>query len=145
MLVAMERSTTSPDEFIASLPDSVRADIATLDGVLSAAMAGQERVLWEGPMWGGTHQRIIGYGAMHYVNRSGTAVDWFVVGLAAQKQHLSLYVSAVVDGAYVLHEYADRLGKVKVGSANVTFRRAADIHLDVLRAMATRAREATTA
>jgi hypothetical protein len=145
MLVAMERSTTTPDEFIAGLPDATREDIATLDGVISAAMAGKERVLWEGVMWGGTDQRIIGYGAMQYVNRSGTSVDWFIIGLAAQKQYLSLYVNAVDGGAYILHAYAGRLGKVKVGSAHATFRRASDIDLGVLREMAAQAREVTTA
>jgi hypothetical protein len=144
MLVAMERSGTTPDVFIAGLPDDTREDIAALDRVISDAMTGVERVLWEGVMWGGTHQRIIGYGAMRYVNRSGTSVDWFVIGLAAQQRHLSLYVNAVDGGTYLLHAYADRLGKVKLGSANATFRRASDIDLDVLRAMAARARGVAT-
>ncbi|NJD28022.1 MAG: hypothetical protein FIA92_06950 [Chloroflexi bacterium] len=37
--------------------------------------------------------------------------------------------------------YADRLGKVKVGSANVTFRRLGDVGLPVLVEMATQARD----
>ena len=58
----MQRSSTSPDEHIASLPDEVREDIATLDAAIVSAMPGEERVLWEGKFWGGTDQRIIGYG-----------------------------------------------------------------------------------
>jgi hypothetical protein len=90
-------------------------------------------------MWGGTQQRIIGYGSHRYVNRSGKDVEWFVIGLARQKQHLSLYVNAVEDGAYLVQGYADRLGRVKVGSANVTFRRLADLDLAVLRELLDRA------
>jgi hypothetical protein len=137
----MQRSTTSPEDHIASLPDAVRDDIATLDAELTRIFAGHERVLWEGPMWGGTHQRIIGYGDYTQVSRSGASVDWFVVGLAVQKAHLSLYVSAAEDGQYLAKRYADRLGKVKVGSANVAFKRLADVDLPVVIEMAERARD----
>jgi hypothetical protein len=137
----MQRSTISPDDFIASLPDGVRDDIAVLDAQLSRVFDGHERVLWEGPMWGGTEQRIIGYGSFRQVNRGGDEVDWFVVGLAAQKAHLSLYVNAAEDGQYLVKRYADRLGKVKVGSANVTFKRLADLDLVAVVEMAERARD----
>lgn len=137
----MQRSSTSPDDFIATLPDTVRDDIAILDAQLSRIFDGHERVLWEGPMWGGTDQRIIGYGAYRYEGRSGAAGDWFVVGLAVQKAHLSLYVSAAEDGQYLAKRYADRLGKVKVGSANVAFKRLSDVELPVLLEMAERARD----
>jgi hypothetical protein len=92
-------------------------------------------------MWGGSHQRIIGYGAYRYEGRSGSAGDWFVIGLAVQKAHLSLYVSAAEDGQYLAKRYADRLGKVKAGSANVTFKRLADVDLSVLLEMAEHARD----
>jgi hypothetical protein len=137
----MKRSGTPVDEFLASLPDPPRTDLVAVDARIAEAMAGTDRVLWEGAMWGGTEQRIVGYGSYRYVNAGGAQVDWFVVGLAMQKSHLSLYVNAVEDGAYLVKRYADRLGKVKVGSANVTFKRLSDIELDVLLEMVARARE----
>jgi hypothetical protein len=139
----MDRSSTSPDEHIASLPDGVREDIAALDAAISGVMTGEERVLWEGKFWGGTQQRIIGYGAYRYKGRSGAEGEWFVVGLAAQKNYLSLYVNAADDDGYVIKRYADRLGKVKVGSANLQFKRAADVDLEVLREVVARARDLT--
>lgn len=138
----MERSKTSPDEFIASLADDVRDDIATLDATITDALPDLDRVLWEGVFWGGTAQRIIGYGTYEYRGRSGASGEWFVVGLAAQKAHLSLYVNAARDGAYIGQAYAPRLGKVKAGKANITFKRAADLDLDVLRELVTAARDA---
>jgi len=107
----------------------VREDLGALNAELARIFAGHERMLWEGPMWGGTEQRIIGYGAYRQENRSGAAVDWFVIGLAVQKAHLSLCVSAAEDGQYLAKRYADRLSRVKVGSANVTFRRLSDVEL----------------
>ena len=124
-----------------SLPDGVRDDIATLDAVIAGAMSGEERTLWEGVFWGGTTQRIIGYGAYRYQGRSGAEGEWFKVGLAVQKNYLSLYVNAAADGQSLAKTYAPRLGKVKAGSANLQFKRAADIDLDVLREMIAQARE----
>jgi hypothetical protein len=140
-ITTMQRSETSPDEFLASLPDDVREDMTTLDETLAGVFAEDERVLWEGKFWGGTQQHILGYGAYRYVGRSGAEGDWFIVGLAAQKNYLSLYVNAAEDGEYLGKRYASRLGKVKAGSANLQFKRAADVDLDVLREMAGRARE----
>ena len=62
-------------------------------------------------------QRIIGYGSYRYKGRSGAEGEWFVVGLAAQKNYLSLYVNAAAEGTPLPKLYAPRLGKVKAGSA----------------------------
>lgn len=141
----MQRSDTTPDDHIASLPDGVREDVAAVDQVLAPIFAADERVLWEGTFWGGSTQHIIGYGSYRYQGKSGAEGDWFVVGLAAQKNYLSLYVNAAEDGQYLGKAFAPRLGKVKAGSANLQFKRASDLDLDVLREMAVRARELTTA
>jgi len=141
----MQKSDADPDEFLASLPDHVRGDMVTIDEALAAVFAGDERVLWEGKFWGGTQQYIVGYGSYHYRGRSGAEGDWFVIGLAAQKNYLSLYVNAAEEGGSLGERYASRLGKVKAKRANIQFKRAADIQLDVLREMASRARELTPA
>jgi phage FluMu protein gp41 len=137
----MQRTTTSPDDYLASLPDDVREDMIALDAAIAPVFAGHERVLWEGVFWGGTEQRIIGYGDLRQRNSKGAEVEWFAVGLAAQKSHLSLYVSVVDDGQYILRRYCERLGKVKCSNANVTFKRLSDLDLPVAVEMVTRARD----
>jgi hypothetical protein len=141
----MEKSSVSPDEFIATQPDGIREDLEVLDREISKAMAGQERVLWEGVFWGGSQQQIIGYGSYRYVGRSGASGDWFIVGLARQKAYFSLYVNAADSDGHLLRRYSDRLGKVKVGSANVTFKRLADLDLDALRQLLKDVRSTVTA
>lgn len=141
----MERSSRSPDDHIASLPDGVREDVASVDAVIADAMSGEERVLWEGVFWGGSQQAIIGYGAYRYKGRSGAEGEWFVVGLAAQKKYLSLYVNVADGGKSLLQAFAPRLGKAKASSANLQFKRAADLDLDVLREMIVRARQLSAA
>lgn len=139
----MERSQTSPDEFIASLPDAVRADIAALDQRISKVMKGEERVLWEGRFWGGSEQRIIGYGAFTQTGRSGKEVEWFVAGLAAQKTYITVFVTAVEDGVYLVERYSDRLGKVKVGRSTISFKHLAQVDLKSLLELVARARKLT--
>jgi hypothetical protein len=138
----MQKTDTDPAAVIQAAPQALRYDYAALDGRIAEVMAGLPRVAWEGTFWGGTQQHIIGYGEYHYRGRSGSEGEWFIVGLAAQKQYLSLYVNATEDGEYLVKRYAGRLGKVKAGSANVTFRRLADVELDVLLEMVARARDA---
>ncbi len=122
----MEKSATSPDEHIASLTAEVQADVVELDRLITEQMPGASRILWEGRFWGGSDQRIIGYGDYTYQRSKRETVEWFIVGLAVQKSHLSLYVNAADGDGYLVSRYADRLGRVKVGSAAVTFKKASD-------------------
>lgn len=137
----MEKTTRDVDEFIASLPDDVRDDIRVLDEAIATAMTGHERVLYEGTFWGGSEQEIIGYGAIESPRSDGSTVEWFVVGLAVQKNHLSVYISAVEDGQYLSEKYGHELGKVKVGKSSLGFKRADDIEVGSLVKLVERARD----
>lgn len=128
----MERSSTKPSAWLATLPESRRAEMKRLDKLIAQRMKGHGRVLWEGTFWGGSEQTIIGYGDLDFTNSRGKTVPWFMVGLALQKQHISIYVNAVDGRQYAAEKFARRLGKVKVGKASVSFGRVADVDLDVL-------------
>ncbi len=66
--------------------------------------------------------QMLGYGFMPYRPRSARETTlWPLVALAAQKRHLSVYVSAVVDGAYLAEARAERLGRVSCGRSCVRF------------------------
>ncbi len=128
----MEKTSTHPDVHIAGLPVEVRADIADLDRLITKAMPGASRTLWEGRFWGGTDQQIIGYGEYTYQRSDKKSGVWFIVGLAVQKNHLSIYINAADEDGYLIARYADRLGKAKVGSAVMSFKSASDLDLDSL-------------
>jgi hypothetical protein len=139
----MERTRNDPDAFIDSLSDDVREDVGKLDEIISDQFGEESRVMWEGKLWGGTDQQIIGYGEFSYTNSRGENVEWFAVGLASQKNYISVYVNAVEDGAYLVQEFKDRLGQVKVGSASLSFPSLASLELDVFGELIRRAREST--
>ena len=137
----MERTDTDVDGFLTGVEGPRADDLRALDRIIAEELAGLERVLWEGPMWGGTEQRIIGYGGITQPRPRGASIEWFLVGLAMQQQHLSVYVNAAEDGEYLVKRRAAKLGNVKVGSAAVTFASLEALDLDAFRAMLRRARE----
>lgn len=127
----MEKTKTRVEEYIASLPDGVRTAMTNLDQAITKIMGRKERVLWTGKFWGGSEQNIIGYGDLTY-ERKGKTTEWFVVGLALQKNYISLYVNAVEDNMYMAEKYAPDLGKVKVGKASISFKDPADVNMEKL-------------
>jgi hypothetical protein len=132
-------TSKSVDEFIAANdPDG---SLSRLDAVITGALPGAKRMLWQGVFWGGTEQSIIGYGFIEQPRTKGKPVQWFLVGLARQKRYLSLYVNAAEDGAYLSKIYGERLGKTKVGSASLSFTSADAIDLSVLDELVRRAGE----
>lgn len=132
----MQKSELSVDEYLTALPSSESEVMQTVDAAITAAMPGRSRDLWQGTFWGGTSQTIIGYGDITQPRPKGPDVEWFALGLARQKRHYSLYVNAVEDDRYLGQVYAERLGKVTVGSASIGFRTLGDIDLDVLAELA---------
>lgn len=140
----MERHGRDVDEFLASLPETVRTDIVALDEMISDVMHGQPRELYEGKFWGGTDQEIIGYGRIQSQRSDKSDVEWFVVGLSMQKSYISVYVSAVEDGRYIAETYGPDLGKVKVGKSVISFVSLRDVDAAKLRAMVERARDVST-
>jgi hypothetical protein len=110
---------TEPDEieawFDAAGPRG--EELRRVDELVMAAAPGVDRQLV--PVGSGT---MLGYRLMPYRPRSAkVATTWPLIALAAQKRHLSLYVCAVVDGAYLAEARADRLGTVSCGKSCIRF------------------------
>lgn len=135
----MEKVKTSPDTFIASLADGTRESIEKLDKEIAKIMKGETRTLWKGTFWGGSEQSIIGYGDLVY-DRKGKTVNWFKIGLAVQKNYISLYVNAVEDNKYLGQTLGPDLGKVNIGASSISFKRLDDVDLPKLRELLKRAK-----
>ena len=131
----MKRVESSPDDYIASQASDIRTVLEELHVLIKKALPDQDCYLWEGVFWGGSQQQIIGYGNYSYQRSDKKQVEWFTVGLARQKNYFSVYVNAVEDKAYLAEIYRSRLGKVKTGKSNISFRNLADVNLDVLTEM----------
>lgn len=131
----MERVESSPDDYIESQPPDIRSVLGELHTLIREAIPDWNCYMWEGVFWGGSEQRIIGYGNYSYQRSDKTQVEWFIVGLTRQKNYFSVYVNAVEGKMYLAEHYGPQLGKVKVGKSSISFCNRADINLDVLREM----------
>lgn len=102
------------------------ADLRRVDEVIRGAAPELKRQLFSGPSI-----TMIGYGEMSWERPSGSGV-WPLIGMAAQKQYISLYVAATKDGQMLAERYQERLGKTSNGKACIRFRKVDDIDTDEL-------------
>jgi hypothetical protein len=76
---------------------------------------------------------MIGYGSFPYKNSKKEIAQWHTVGLASQKNYISIYVCSVLDGTYLAEMYKKDLGKVTVGKSCISFKKVEDVNLDALK------------
>jgi hypothetical protein len=76
---------------------------------------------------------MLGYGSFPYQNYKKEPMTWPVIALANQRNYVSVYVCAVVDGKYLAESYAKKLGKVSVGKSCIRFKKLEDVNLPVLK------------
>ena len=128
----MKTTDRTVKEYLDSLEDPARSDVVRLYEQISAHMPNVVPKLWEGVFWGGSEQSIIGFGNLTYTRSDKKTVEWFMVGLTLQKNYISVYISATEDGQYFVKKYGKLLGKAKLGSSSVSFKRLDDIDADEL-------------
>lgn len=117
-------SAKSPQEYFDQIPEPRKSDIKFLDNLIQKVLPGMERKMWNS---------VIGYGSYHYKYKTGREGDWFIVGLASQKNYISLYICAVKNGKYVAETYKDKFPKASIGKSCIRFKNIKDIDLDILK------------
>ena len=115
---------STPREYIAKLDDTRRADIAALDALIRKLAPKCEPFV---------HSGILGYGRMHYKYASGREGDWFRIGLASNKNYISLYICAADGKGYIAERYKQALPKADIGKSCVRFKRLRDLDSTALR------------
>ncbi len=131
----MERVETLPEEYIESQEQEIKTVLQELHTLIKTALPGEDTCMWEGVFWGGSEQRIIGYGNFSYTRSDKKRVEWFLIGLTRQKNYFSVYVNAVEGRKYLAEIYKSQLGKVKTGKSSISFNKLEDVNLDTLREM----------
>jgi len=71
--------------------------------------------------------RMIGYGSFRFANKSGKTTLWPVIGVALQKNYISVYLSVAKQGSPVVDGYAGKLGALRTGGNNFSFERFDDL------------------
>jgi Domain of unknown function (DU1801) len=112
------------EEYIAALPEPRRSEIRTLHELVRRTVPELEPTMDGG---------MLGYGPFHYKYASGREGDTALVGIANNKQYISLYVIAANETeGYIAGSYQDRLPKASIGKGCVRIKRLSDIDLDVV-------------
>lgn len=116
-------SITTPTAYLASLPADRKAALTTLHKAIRKAAPKLKPEICHG---------MLGYGVGPYRTKSGSSGEWFKVGLASQKNYISLYICACdKDDGYLAENNKDRLGKVSVGKSCIRFKKLEQLDLDV--------------
>jgi len=118
------------EEYIAGVEEKRRGDIRRLHDLVREVAPELEPTMAFG---------MLGYGTVHYRYASGREGDWMKIGIANNKQYISLYCCAAEDGGYVAEQYRERLPKANIGRACVRFKRLSDLDLDALKDLIRRA------
>ena len=124
----MFKSTAAktPKEYIAGITDATRlAAIKKLDALIRKNAPKLKPHIRSG---------MIGYGEYHYKSASGREGDWFVIGLASQKNYISVFICAadLKSKKYLPEVLKDELGKVSVGKSCIRFKKLEDVNISSL-------------
>lgn len=118
----MKIQAQTVEEFFAAAGER-EPELRELDRWIGEEAPQLERQLAEGMAW-----RMLAYGMLPYQTKHMKEPGrWPLIALAPQKNYMSLYVCAVIDGQYVAERYAPTLGKVNVGKSCIRFKRLTDL------------------
>lgn len=106
-----------------------KADLKRLDAAIREAAPGLKRHFHAGTPAGtpGMRFKMIGYGRFHYAPKPGQTVAWPVIGIALQKNYISVYISVTRNGKPLVSLYADKLRALRAGRNNFSFVEFADL------------------
>jgi hypothetical protein len=98
-------------------------DLQKLDKLVKESAPGLKRYFHRGTPQGepGMRFKMIGYGRSRYLARSGKSVEWPVVGVALQKNYISVYLSVAKNGVPLVRSYSGKLGELRSGWNNFSF------------------------
>ena len=83
----------------------------------------------------GMRMKMIGYGRFQYAIKSGKTTPWPVIGVALQKNYVSVYLAVTRNGKPLVSCYAGKLGELRSGGNNFSFEKFTDLNAQILGAL----------
>lgn len=116
--------TDDPKEYIAQIDEPRRSQIEELHHFIQKHVPKSFTPYMQSGM--------IGYGKYHYKTKAGVEGEWFIIGLASNKNYISVYVSASENHEYIAERYKEALPKANIGRSCIRFKKLEDIDLKAL-------------
>jgi hypothetical protein len=109
-----------------------KPDLLRLHDLTRKAAPGLRRYFHKGTPAGeaGMRMKMIGYGKFRYTIKSGKTTEWPVIGVALQKNYISVYVAVRKSGLPIVQAYAGKLGELRLGGNNFSFEKYDDLKAD---------------
>jgi hypothetical protein len=108
----------TPAEYLAKLDEPRKSEIAALHKMIRKLTPKLAPFI---------HAGILAYGPCHYKYASGREGDWFRIGIASNKNYMSLYICATDGKTYVAEKFKKALPKASIGKSCVRFKRLSDL------------------
>jgi hypothetical protein len=111
-----------------------KSDLMRLDALIRPTAPALKRYFHRGTPAGeaGMRMKVIGYGKFRYAIKSGKSTQWPVIGVALQKNYISVYVAVTRVGSPIVRAYAGKLGELRMGGNNFSFKRFDDLRFPAL-------------
>ncbi len=113
----------TPKEYIDSLSEPRKSQIKAIDQFIKKTVPKLKPFINVG---------MIGYGKYRYKSSSGKEGDWAIIGLASQKNYISIYACGIKDGKYIAETHKKELPKASIGKSCIRFKKIEDLDLKVL-------------
>src|SRR5258708_13307442 len=100
-----------------------KPDLVKLHKLMAKTAPALKRYFHKGTPAGeaGMRMKMIGYGKFRYAIKSGKTTEWPVIGVALQKNYISVYVSVTKAGAPLVPAYEGKLGELRIGGEKFSF------------------------
>lgn len=113
----------TPKEYIELLEEPRKSEIKKIDAFIRKTVPNLKPFFI---------YNMLGYGKYHYKSKSGREGDWSLIGLASQKNYISIYVCALIGDKYIAEAYKSKLPKSSIGKSCIRFKKFEDIDFDIL-------------
>ncbi len=122
------------DDYIASQPDTKRADIETLHKYIL-------KIFPKGKLWflDGKDEKgkivtnpNIGYGLLNIKYADGKTKEFYQVGISANTTGISVYIIGIQDKKYLPDTYGKTIGKASLTGYCIKFKTLKDINIGIL-------------
>lgn len=109
---------STPAEYLAQLDEPRKSEVTALDSLIRKNAPKLAPFI---------HSGMLAYGPWHYRYASGREGDGFRIGVASNRNYISLYISAGDECGYVAERHKAALPKAKIGRSCVRFKRLNDL------------------
>lgn len=119
MTMFKPKTAVDPQDYMNQIDEPRKSEIKKLHEFIMATLPKLDT---------GIYHNIIGYGKFNYKSKSGRAGEWFTIGLASQKDYISIYVCAVDENnKYLAEAHKEWFPKSSIGKSCIRFKKIDDV------------------